>query len=93
MQSKALADERPKRRLDLTHRTIEGETVILNREEGWLHQLNPTASLIWNLCDGTLGISEISERLLDEYEIDSVTGRRDVEKVVSEFRKLNLLQA
>ncbi len=53
-QSGAIGGEPlPQRRSDIIYRTIEGETVILNRNEGRLHQLNPTASFIWNCCDGT----------------------------------------
>jgi hypothetical protein len=83
---------RPKRRSDLTYRTIEGETVILDREEGRLHQLNPTGSFIWNCCDGTSKIDEIVDRLANAYEIDSITGRQDVEEVLSKLRSLNLLR-
>jgi hypothetical protein len=92
-QSNGIAGEpRPQRRPDVTYRTIDGETVILNRQEGRLHQLNPTASFIWNCCDGTLKIDEIADRLANAYEIDSITGRKDVEEILSKLRSLNLLQ-
>ena len=92
-QSNGIAGEpRPQRRPDVTYRTIDGETVILNRQEGHLHQLNPTATFIWNCCDGILKIDEIAERLANAYEIDSITGRQDVEGIVTKLRSLNLLQ-
>jgi len=92
-QSGAIGGEPlPQRRSDIIYRTIEGETVILNRNEGRLHQLNPTASFIWNCCDGTSKIDEIVDRLANAYEIDFVTGRKDVEEVLSKLRSLNLLQ-
>jgi hypothetical protein len=90
-QDSASADKwRPKRRSDLTYRTIEGEAVILNREEGRLHQLNRTASFIWDCCDGTATISEIVNRFIDAYEIDSVTARQDVTTVLSQLQNSNL---
>ena len=82
----------PQRRLDLASRSIDGETVILNREAGVLHQLNTTASFIWNCCDGTCGVDDIVERLANVYDIDCATGRRDVSQVLMELRKLNLLE-
>ena len=78
----------PKRRSDLNYRTIDGETVILNREEGQLHQLNPTASFIWDCCDGNSNIAEIVDRLAGAYEVDPSTARKDVEEVLSKLRKL-----
>ena len=81
----------PKRRSDLNYRTIDGETLILSREEGHLYQLNPTASFIWDCCDGNSNIADITERLAGAYEVDSSTARKDVEEVLSNLRNSNLL--
>jgi len=92
-QNDTLAGEpRPKRRSYLNYRTIEGETVILNRKEGRLHQLNPTASFIWDCCDGNSNLAEIVDRLAGTYEVDSSTARKDVEEVLSNLRSSNLLE-
>src|SRR6267142_5238292 len=82
---------RPKRRENLNYRTIDGETLILNREEGRLHQLNQTASVIWDCCDGNSNLADIVDRLAGVYEVDSNTARRDVEEVLSNLRSSNLL--
>ena len=84
-------ETRPRRRTDIISRNIEGETVILHREAGVLHKLNPTAGYIWTYCDGTQSIDEIVDRLVAEYDIDSATCRKDVSDVVSQFRRLDLL--
>jgi Coenzyme PQQ synthesis protein D (PqqD) len=92
-QNDPLAREpHPKRRSDLSYRTIDGQTVILDREGGWLHQLNPTASFIWDCCDGTSKISEIIDRLVDAYEVDSITARKDVGQVLAQLRSSKLLE-
>ena len=92
-QDKNPPDERrPKRRQDLNYRTIDGETLILNREHGRLHQLNPTASFIWDCCDGNSKLAEIVERLAGAYEVDSNTARKDVEEILSNLRRSNLLE-
>jgi Coenzyme PQQ synthesis protein D (PqqD) len=56
-----------------------------------LHQLNPTASFIWDYCDGKSDIAEIIDRLAGAYEVDSSTARKDVEEVLSNLRNSNLL--
>jgi Coenzyme PQQ synthesis protein D (PqqD) len=92
-QSDMLAGEpHPKRRADLNYRTIEGETVILDRKEGHLHQLNPTASFIWDICDGNSSVAEIIDRIVGTYEVDSGTARRDVEEVLLKLRNSHLLE-
>jgi hypothetical protein len=82
----------PKRRSDLNYKTIDGETLILNRKEGHLHQLNPTASFIWDCCDGNSNIADITDRVAAAYEVDSSTARKDVEEVLSNLRNSNLLE-
>ena len=82
----------PKRRSDLNYRTIDGETLILNRQEGRLHQLNPTASFIWDCCDGNSNLADIVDRLAGAYEVDPNTARKDVEEVISNLRSSNLLE-
>jgi hypothetical protein len=86
------AEPHPKRRSGLNYRTIDGETVMLNRKDGRLHQLNPTASFIWDCCDGNSNLAEIVDRLAGTYEVDSSTARKDVEEVLSNLRSSNLLE-
>jgi len=81
----------PKRRPDLIYRTIDGETVILNREAGVLHRLNSTASFIWECCDGSSGVDDIVARLANAYEVDFPTSRKDVKEIVLKLESLNLL--
>ncbi len=87
------ADERcPKRRGDLNYRSIDGETLILNRQDDRLHQLNATASFIWDCCDGNSNLADIVDRLAGAYEVDSNTARKDVEEILSNLRRSNLLE-
>src|SRR5690349_7806216 len=89
--SSEVREGRPQRRLDIVFRIIDGETVILNREVGVLHRLNPTASFIWECCDGNSGVDDIVARLAKAYEVDFVTCRKDVNEVVLKLESLNLL--
>jgi len=81
----------PQHRSDLLCRIIEGETVILNRKTGMLHRLNPTASFIWECCDGTLGVDDIIARLASAYDVDLMTGQKDVSETLLKLESLNLL--
>lgn len=86
-----LEEGRPQRRLELVCRIIEGETVILNRETGVLHRLNPTASFIWECCDGSAGVDDIVARLANAYAVDFMTCRKHVSETVLKLESLNLL--
>ena len=82
----------PKRRPDLIFKTIEGETVILNREKGVIHQLNQTATIIWDSCDGKHAIDDMVDRLAMVLEIDSTKCRKDVVRALADLRNLDLLE-
>jgi coenzyme PQQ synthesis protein D (PqqD) len=89
--SQNLRERRPQYRPDLLCRIIEGEAVILNREAGVLYRLNPTASFIWDCCDGSLRVDEIVARLTSAYDVDLITGEKDVSETILKFESLSLL--
>jgi hypothetical protein len=89
--SRKLREGRPQRRLDLLCRSIEGEAVILNDAAGVLHRLNPTASFIWECCDGTSSVDDIVARLANAYDVDLTTCEKDVSEIVIKLESLNLL--
>ena len=51
----------PTRRAEFEERIVEGEMVVMDKESEQIHQLNQTASLIWQLCDGEHNRQQIAE--------------------------------
>ena len=45
---------KPKARDDLTVVELDGEAVIYDEETTELHHLNPTATIVFALCDGSI---------------------------------------
>jgi Coenzyme PQQ synthesis protein D (PqqD) len=84
-------DLRPKKRPGLNERTSEGEVLILDRINGRIHHLNPTASYVWKQCDGS-SAKAIAEKLVQAFQIDLATAERDVNKVLGEMKRMNLLE-
>jgi Coenzyme PQQ synthesis protein D (PqqD) len=82
---------RPLRRSDLTVREAEGETLVLDRVAGKIHQLNETASYVWGCCDGSSTVMEIATRYANEYSIAHKLAHEDVIAVVSGFQSSGLL--
>lgn len=83
----------PKRRADVRTRTVEGETIVLDRQNGQIHQLNPTASYLWEQCDGTLTVEAMALRLVDNFAVETHTALHDVATVVAQFHTLHLLES
>ena len=83
----------PKRRPDLRTRIIDGETVVLDRREQFVHQFNPTASYIWEHCCGAYTPDEITIRLCRAFAVDFPRARRDVLATLERLRDVKLLES
>jgi len=81
----------PKRRPDLTVRIIDGEAVILDRNGGRVHQLNQTATFIWNQCDGQVTVENIAGQFAQSYDVDVEVATRDIRDIIEKFRELELV--
>ncbi len=78
-------------RANLSTQQIDGELVILDKENGQIHQLNSVASFIWQQIEASSGIEVIVKKLIQFYDIDTVTAQADLAKVVQQFKNLKLL--
>ena len=54
---------RLRRRSDLRTQVVDGEMIVLDRQQGVVHQLNKTASYIWEQCDGQRTAAEVASQL------------------------------
>jgi len=83
----------PTRRPDLLTRVIDGEVVILDQAAGKVHQLNATASCIWERCDGANSVADITAYVADCFDISVDAVSRDVATTLIELEQLGLLQS
>jgi len=77
---------------ELVEQIIDGDTVLLDKAAGQIHQLNATASTIWKACDGKTSIGDIAEQIAAKYDIDVELALVDVEKTIQQLETQNLIQ-
>jgi Coenzyme PQQ synthesis protein D (PqqD) len=65
--------------------------VVLDREGELVHQLNRTASFIWDRCDGRRSIRQIGADLAAAFDVDLGTATEDVAATVSQLESLGLV--
>lgn len=83
---------KPKTRQDLTVVELDGEAVIYDDESGELHHLNPTATVVFSLLDGTATVKELSADIADAFQQPALEVEKQVRTLLREFRKVNLLE-
>jgi len=79
------------KRPELNIRNVDQETVIVDKNTGEVHQLNPTASYIWDQFDGSTTIDRVITSLSNEFNIDADQASVDVNTVVRQLQELKLL--
>jgi Coenzyme PQQ synthesis protein D (PqqD) len=82
---------RPKRALDARVRMVRGVPHVAVGEETF--QLNETGALVWQLCDGSRTVEEISAAIADDYDEDPERICADVGELVVELVAARLLHA
>jgi hypothetical protein len=87
-----VSDLYPRRRADVNVRVIEGDTLVLDRRLRQIHQLNATASFVWDRCDGQHAVTEIAAALAGDFEVDPEIAERDAAATVRQFAQAGLLQ-
>jgi hypothetical protein len=87
-----MAALKPKTRSELGVVEVGDELVVFDPAAELVHHLNPSAALVFGLCDGTATMRETS------VELAAATGRpqdeveRDVRALVRELRRAELLE-
>jgi len=82
----------PKRRADITTRDVNGETLILDRKHEEVHQLNNTASYVWQRCDGKTSVAEIALSMAHDFCAEPGDVEQDVAGLITQFSALRLLE-
>ena len=81
----------PKNRADVILQEVDGESLILDNNTQEIHQLNDTATFIWQRCTGNNSIANIISQVIKNYDISDDSARADVLGVISNLKDLKLL--
>jgi Coenzyme PQQ synthesis protein D (PqqD) len=85
--------DHPQRRADVNVRIVDGEVVVLDRRSNLIHQLNPTASYIWDRCGGQSTVAEIADQLAAAFDVDAKKAIQDVATTITQLQSRGLLES
>jgi hypothetical protein len=72
-------------------RQVGQELLLLDTASNQIHQLNQTASFIWQKCDEGRSSEEMARLLATAYEISYSVAVTDVVQTLERLRELNLI--
>ncbi len=70
----------------------DGSVVILNLKDGVYYELKEVGARIWNLIQQPYSIQSITNRLLEEYEVDAEQCEADLLVLAEHLARLGLIQ-
>jgi PqqD family protein of HPr-rel-A system len=85
-------DYRPGKAAEVLELDMGDGVILYNHDSSLVHHLNPSAALLWRLCDGEATVKELAGDIAEEYglEPDAVLG--EISGVIAEFDALNLVR-
>ena len=87
-----MAATKPQVRDDLVVAEIGDELIVFDPTTEVFHHLNPSASLVFGLCDGTATMKETAADVAGLSGSDPAEVEREVRKIVRLLRKQDLLE-
>jgi PqqD family protein of HPr-rel-A system len=81
----------PRTRSDLTVVVLDGEAVIYDEGSGDVHHLNPTATIVFGMLDGTVTVDELSADVAAVFGLGEDEAAAHVRGLVDELEAAGLL--
>jgi hypothetical protein len=84
---------KPIRKSGITVKDMGEETFLYSADEEAIHILNPTAQLIWELCDGEHTIVDMEQAIRANFSVpDEHDVTKDIQRTLDVFADKGLLQ-
>ena len=68
------------------------EVAILELDRGVYYGLNPSGALLWDALQKPVAVSALHASMIAEYDVDNVTAREDLLKLLEQLRAAGLIE-
>lgn len=75
----------------LVEQTVDGEIVVLDKKSGLIHQLNSTASDIWQCLQNNSTLQELTAYVSARYDADVAQIKSDIESTLRVMQRNQLI--
>ena len=82
---------RPRRMDHLIQHDMDDEVLVYDPVIDRTHRLNLSATLIWELCDGTRSLEDIARALTEQFEVEFEIALQDARIVLKQLKEEQLL--
>jgi PqqD family protein of HPr-rel-A system len=82
----------PEKAADVLELDMEDGFILFNHDSSLVHHLNPSAAIIWQLCDGSATIAELAADVSAEFHVDEGETVKQLVSVIAELDALGLVK-
>lgn len=86
------ADYVPRKCGDVLELDMGDGLILYNHDADLVHHMNPTAGIVWHLCDGEASVGQLAFEIADEYSLDQDQVRDQVAGLIGELDALGLVE-
>lgn len=72
-------------------RELDGETILLDPQEGCSYNLNAVGTLVWKMLDGQHTTTAITDAVCQAYEVEPAQALQDIEQLLDDLREHKLI--
>jgi PqqD family protein of HPr-rel-A system len=85
------ADYRPAKAAEVLELDMGDGVILYNHDSSLVHHLNPSAALLWKLCDGEASVGQLAGEIAEEYGLQPKEVEDQISQVIAEFDALDLV--
>ena len=87
-----IIDKKIKPYSEVTYTEFDDEAVLLNLETKIYYTLNKPAIYVWQLLNSGINLSEIVQRVGEEFEVDRETAEKNVSDLIDKLVREQLVR-
>jgi len=88
-----MEDIKYRKRPDIVVQNVGSEVLLLDMNGNKLHQLNTTASMLWEAIDGVRSVSDLATILVEAFDIEKERALDDVSQTMKVLREAGLVDS
>lgn len=81
----------PRKRSGLLEKEIDDDLLVLDQQQGKIHQLNATARFVWDCCDGSTAVEVIVRKMAEAGGVADADVEHHVDVAIRRLVELGLL--
>lgn len=83
---------RPRKRAETLELDMGDGVILYNHDSSLVHHLNPSAAIVWHLCDGEASVEQLGAEVAEEYGLPVDRVRTELAALVAELDALGLIE-